>query len=106
MPVLSLVILSIVVSDAGVAFLRICGHVRRPPTGGSASSKMMSRGDLQIYHCSCIFVCLLVVCDVRVRFTMFVCALRFLFALVLRSWSVRCSKSLWGCCLNVVGSIM
>ncbi len=82
------------VSGLSDVFLLICCHVLRPPTGGSASSNVMSGMASPSTTClaasSAASLCYMSVCDL----TLPMCVLRCFASLALSSWSVRFSRSL------------
>ena len=77
----------------GVVLL-ICGHVLRPPTGGSASSNMVSGGaspsTTSLAASSAASLYSMSVCDL----TLPMCVLRCFVSLDLSSWPVRFRRSL------------
>ena len=72
----------------GVVLL-ICGHVLRPPTGGSASSNVMSGGasssTTALYTLAVASLYSMSVCDL----TLPMCVLSYFLSLALSSWYVR-----------------
>ena len=84
----------------------ICGHVRRPPIGGSASSKMMSGSmspsTTDLAALSADSLCSTSVCDL----TLPICVMRCLWSLSFSSWFVSCRRSLCRCWLYAAGSIV
>ncbi len=94
MPVFILVSFMMVSGLFGVVFL-ICGHVLRPPTGGSASSNVMSNGvspsTTALAALSAASLYSMFVCDL----TLPMCVLSCFVFLALSSWSVRFRRSLY-----------
>ena len=93
MPVFILVSFMMVSGLLGVVRL-ICGHVLRPPTGGSASSNVMSGGaspsTTALAALSAASLYSISVCDL----TLPMCVLSCFSSLALSSWSVRFRRSL------------
>ena len=85
----------------------ICGHVRRPPIGGSASSKVMMSGKFSpsttaLAALSAVLLYSTSVCD----FTFPICVLSCLWSLSFSSWFMSCRRSLCRCWLWAAGSIV
>ena len=93
MPVFMLVSFIMVSGLFGVVCL-ICGHIRRPPTGGSASLNVMSGGaspsTTALAALSAASLYSMSVCDL----TLPMCVLSCFLSLALSSWSVRLRRSL------------
>ncbi len=89
-----------------VGFSLICGHVRRPPIGGSASSKVMSGksspSTTALAAFSAVSLYYTSVCDLN--FT--ICVLSCLWSLSFSSWLVSCRRSLCRCWLYAARSIV
>ena len=87
-------------------FSLICGHVRRPPIGGSASSKVMSGylspSTTDLAALSAVSLYSTSVCDL----TFPMCVLSCLWSMSFSSWLVSCRRSLWRCWLYAIGSIV
>ena len=93
MPVFRLVSFRMVSGSFGVVCL-IWGHVQRPPTGGSASSNVMSGGaspsTTALAAVSAALPDSMSVCDL----TLPMCVLSCFISLAFSSWSVRFKRSL------------
>jgi hypothetical protein len=88
-----------------VGFSLICGHVRRPPIGGSASSKVMSGkfspSTTALAALSAVSLYFTSVCDL----TFPICVLSCLCSLSFSSWFVSCRRSLCRCWLYAYGQL-
>jgi hypothetical protein len=84
----------------------ICGHARRPPIGGSASSNVMS-GVCSPYTTalgalSAVSLNSTSLCDLTFPMRVLTC----LRCLSFCSWFVSCKRSLWRCWMYDAGSIV
>ena len=84
----------------------ICGHVRRSPTGGFASSNVMSGvcspSSSALAALSVVSLYYTSVCDLTFPMCVFSC----LWSLSFSSWFASCKRSLWRCWLQAAGSIV
>ena len=87
-------------------FSLICGHVRRPPIGGSASSKVrsgcLSPSTTDLAALPAVSFYSTSVCDL----TFPICVLSCFWSLSFSSWLVSCRRSLWRCWLYAAGSVV
>ena len=89
-----------------VGFSLICGYMRRPPIGESASSKVMS-GKLSPSTTALAALSAVLLYSTSVRDLTFpICVLSCLWSLSFSSWFVSCRRSLCRCWLHAAGSIV